>query len=152
MKTLLAAACAFALIAPAVARADDESVTSGAVTATLSWSGETDDIQDARLTITRNGVSAFSRAIPKVVCDGCLLFGAGADDVKLHDLNGDAEPEVIVVGSSGGSERGTPAGVWDFQGGTARYRQLAVDIGATGLNLDHLDRDGAHEIVSPRIR
>jgi hypothetical protein len=152
MKTLLAAACAFALIAPAVARADDESVTSGAVTATLSWSGETDDIQDARLTITRNGVSAFSQAIPKVVCDGCLLFGAGADDVKLHDLNGDAEPEVIVVGSSGGSECCTLAGIWDFQAGTAGYRELDVDMGATGFNLDDLDGDGADEIVSQDVR
>src|SRR4051794_6627825 len=150
MKTLLAAALAL-LGFVLVARADDESVTSGAVTATLDWSLETAEIHDARLTITRSGVSAFSRAIPKVVCDGCLLFGAGADDVKLHDLNGDAEPEVIVVGSSGGAGGCTPARVWGLPGGTPRYRQLDLGIGATGLNPDDLDRGGAREGVSHGI-
>src|SRR3954467_214768 len=151
MKTLLAAALALLVFVP-VAPADDESVTRGAVTATLSWSGDSFNSQRAKLTITRHGVSAFSQAIPKVVCDGRLLFGAGADDVKLHDLNGDAEPEVIVVGSSGGSGGCTPAGIWDFQGGTAGYRELDVDMGATGFNLDDLDGDGADEIVSQDIR
>src|SRR3954453_21905425 len=151
MKTLLAAALALLVFVP-VARADDESVTSGAVTATLSWSGDSFNTQGAKLTITRNGVSAFSQAIPKVVCDGCLLFGAGADDVKLHDLNGDAEPGGVVVGSSGGSECCPLAGIWDFQGGTAGYRELDVDMGATGFNLDDLDGDGADEIVSQDIR
>src|SRR4051812_31624096 len=102
MKTLLAAACAFLLLAPA-ARADEESVTSGAVTATLSWSGDTFDTQGAKLAITRGGVVAFSQAIPKVVCDSCVLAGAGADDVKINDLDGDGEPEVVVVASTGGS-------------------------------------------------
>src|SRR4051794_28760947 len=133
MKTLLAAALALLVFVP-VARADDESVTSGAVTATLSWSGDSFNTQGAKLTITRNGVSAFSQAIPKVVCDGCLLFGAGADDVKLHDLNGDAEPEVIVVGSSGGSGGCTLAGGWGFPAGTPGDPGPDVDMGAPGLH------------------
>jgi hypothetical protein len=149
MKTLLAAALALLVFVP-VARADDESVTSGAVTATLSWSGDSSDLQGARLEITRAGAVAFSQAIPKVLCDGCALFGAGSDDIKLNDLNGDGEPEVVVVGSSGGHGCCTLVGIWDFAGGA--YREMDIDDWTAGFNLDDLDGDGADEIVSQDVR
>ena len=150
MKIALAAACALLLFAPAMARADDESVTSGAVTATLSWSGDFSDVQGARLTITRSGAVAFSQAIPKVVCDGCSLLGAGSDDVKINDLNGDGEPEVVVVGWSGGSGCCTLVGIWDFAAGS--YREMDIDDLTAGFNLDDLDGDGSAEIVSQDVR
>jgi hypothetical protein len=150
MKTLLAAACALALIAPAVARADDESVTSGAVTATLSWAGDSFNTQGAKLTITRSGAVAYSQAIPKVVCDGCVLLGSGSDDVRINDLNGDGEPEVVVIGYSGGSGCCTTVGIWDFHAGA--YREMDVDELTAGFNLDDLDGDGADEIISQDVR
>jgi hypothetical protein len=152
MKTLLAAACALALIAPAVARADDESVTSGAVTATLSWSGDSFNTQGAKLTITRSGAVAFSQAIPKVVCDGCVLVGSGADDIRINDLDGDGEVEVIAIASTGGSGCCINAGVWDFVPAAGSYRELDLDMVTAGFNLDDLDGDGADEIVSQDVR
>jgi hypothetical protein len=149
MKTLLAAALALLVFAP-VARADDESVTSGAVTATLSWSGESFNTQGAKLTITRSGAVAFSQAIPKVVCDGCVLLGSGADDVRINDLNGDGEPEVVVFGWTGGSGCCTLVGIWDFQAGS--YRELDINDLTAGFNLDDLDGDGADEIISQDVR
>ena len=150
MKIALAAACALLLLGPAVARADDESVTAGAVTATLSWSGDVSNVQGARLSITRAGAVAFSQAIPKVLCDGCTLLGAGSDDVKINDLNGDGEPEVVVVGWSGGSGCCTTVGIWDFAAGA--YREMDVDELTAGFNLDDLDGDGSAEIVSQDVR
>jgi hypothetical protein len=150
MKIALAAACALLLIGPAVARADDESVTSGAVTATLSWSGDSFNTQGAKLTITRSGAVAFSQAIPKVICDGCVLLGSGSDDVRINDLNGDGEPEVVVIGWSGGSGCCTLVGIWDFAAGT--YREMDIDDLTAGFNLDDLDGDGADEIVSQDVR
>jgi hypothetical protein len=152
MKTLLAAACALVLIAPAVARADDESVTSGAVTATLSWNGDSFDTHGAKLTITRGGAVAFSQAIPKVVCDGCVLVGSGADDIRINDLDGDGEPEVIGIASTGGSGCCINAGVWDFVPAAGSYRELDLDMVTAGFNLDDLDGDGADEIVSQDVR
>jgi hypothetical protein len=149
MKTLLAAALALLVFAP-VARADDESVTSGAVTATLSWSGDSFNTQGAKLTITRSGAVAFSQAIPKVVCDGCVLLGSGADDVRINDLNGDGEPEVVVFGWTGGSGCCTLVGIWDFQAGS--YRELDINDLTAGFNLDDLDGDGADEIISQDVR
>jgi hypothetical protein len=151
MKILLAAACAFLLLAPA-ARADDESVTDGAVTATLSWNGDSFDTQGAKLAITRGGAVAFSQAIPNVVCDGCVLVGSGADDIKINDLDGDGEPEVIGIASTGGSGCCINAGVWDFVPATGSYRELDLDMVTAGFNLDDLDGDGADEIVSQDVR
>lgn len=150
MKTLLAAACALVLIAPAVARADDESVTSGAVTATLSWNGDSFNTQGAKLTIARSGAVAYSQAIPKVICDGCVLLGSGSDDVRINDLNGDGEPEVVVIGYTGGSGCCTTVGIWDFHAGA--YREMDVDELTAGFNLDDLDGDGADEIISQDVR
>jgi hypothetical protein len=49
------------------------------------------------------------------VCDGCRLAGAGSDDVKVADLDGDGDGGVIAVASTGGSGCCTKTGVWDFQ-------------------------------------
>jgi hypothetical protein len=151
MKTLLAAALALLVFVP-VARADDESVTSGAVTATLSWGGDSFNTQGAKLTIARSGAVAFSQAIPKVVCDGCVLLGSGADDVRINDLNGDGEPEVVVFGWGGGSGCCTLVGIWDFQAGSGSYREDDINDLTAGFNLDDLDGDGADEIVSQDVR
>jgi hypothetical protein len=154
MKTILAAATVAAafLLFGAAARADDETVTGGAVTATLSWSGDAFSARGATLTITRNGAVGFSRAIPEIVCDGCGLLGAGSDDVKIADLDGDGENEVVVVAWTGGSGCCTKAGAWDFQPQAGTYRETDLDFVTAGFNLDDLDHDGAPEIVSQDVR
>ncbi len=154
MKKLVAAvvlAGSFLLLAVA-AQGDDEAVTSGAVTATLSWNGDSFSTQGAKLTITRSGAVAFSQPIPKVVCDGCVLVGSGADDIRINDLDGDGEPEVIGIASTGGSGCCILAGVWDFVPATGSYRELDLDMVTAGFNLDDLDGDGADEIVSQDVR
>jgi hypothetical protein len=120
--------------------------------ATLSWNGDAFDTMGATLKITRNGAVGFSRAIPAVVCDGCRLAGAGSDDVKVADLDGDGETEVVVVASTGGSGCCTRAGVWDFQPQAGTYRETDLDFVTAGFNLDDLDHDGAPEIVSQDAR
>src|SRR4051812_2642102 len=62
LRCLITALTALLLV-PAVASAESESVTSGATTATLSWTGAADAVTGATLTITRGGVVAFDRAI-----------------------------------------------------------------------------------------
>jgi hypothetical protein len=154
MKKLLVAtvvAGAFLLLA-VVAQADEESVTFGAVTATLSWNGDSFDTADARMTITRGGAVAFSQPIPKVVCDGCVLVGSGADDVRINDLDGDGEPEVVAIAATGGSGCCILVGIWDFVASSGTYRELDVDQLTAGFNLDDLDGDGADEIVSQDVR
>src|SRR4051812_14102503 len=86
----------------ASAQGESESVTSGDVTATLTWMvGADAGVSGARLAITRAGVVAFDDAIPHVVCDGCTLPSRPAEDVQLVDLDGLGEPEAIVTAVHG---------------------------------------------------
>jgi hypothetical protein len=150
MKRALLAAVAGLLAFAGTAQAGQEQVTSGAVTATLSWSGDAQDTMGATLGIARNGASAYSQPIPDVVCDGCRLTGNGADDVQVEDLDGDGEPEVIVTGYTGGAECCLLFGVWDFTAPT--YRQTAVNLGTVGYSLEDLDGDGIPEFNSTDAR
>ncbi|WP_028065797.1 hypothetical protein [Solirubrobacter soli] len=142
-RTLLAALTALLLL-PATASAESESVTSGNVTATLSWTGTADAPQAARLTITRSGAVAFEQAISDVVCNGCPLPGNGADDVKLIDLDGLGEPEAVVTG-------GDVAGFYSFNELAGSYDALRFETPG-GFNLDDLDHDGSTEIVMEDTR
>jgi hypothetical protein len=143
MRWLIGALGALLLV-PAASRAESESVTSGATTATLSWTGAADSVSGARLAITRSGVVAFDQAIGAIVCDGCALPGNGADDVKLVDLDGLGEPEAIVTG-------GQVAGFYSFNATSGSYDELRVKTPA-GFNLDDLDQDGQTEVVTEDTR
>jgi len=131
------------LLAPAAASAESETVTSGQTTATLSWTPKGDGVTGAALTITRAGVEAFNEPIPEIVCDGCTLPGNGADDVKLVDLDGLGEPEVMVVAVKGCCPT---AGIYSYNAGAGSYDQLLFL--SIGFNVDDLDHDGRPEIVT----
>src|SRR4051812_17092379 len=117
----------------------DETVTSGAISARLH--GDT-------LTISRNGTVAFDRAIPKVVCDGCVL--QGADDIQVKDLDGDGDPEVIVTAFTGGMHCCSLMGIYGFNG--QAYDQLTQNWASAGFTLKDLDQDGRPEIISQDVR
>ena len=68
------------LLAPAAAHAESETVTHGAVTATLSWSPDS-------LQIVRAGTVAFNGAIGDV----CPCAFSGSDDVQIADIDGGTE-------------------------------------------------------------
>src|SRR6476661_8497934 len=113
IKSLIVVALAL-LVLPAAARAESETVTSGNTTATLTWTPGQFGVTDAALTITRDGVTAFNQAIPDVVCDECSLPGNGADDVKVVNLDGLDDLEVLVTSYTGGQHCCTLSGIYDF--------------------------------------
>ena len=115
MKKTLIAALLLLLVLPAVASAESETVTSGITTATLTWTPSEFGVTDAALTITRNGVVSFNQPIPDVVCAGCTLAGNGADDVKLVNLDGLDDDEVLVTAYSGGEHCCSLAGILRLQ-------------------------------------
>jgi hypothetical protein len=123
IKSLIVAAVAL-LVLPAAARAESETVTSGNTTATLTWTAGQFGVTDAALAITRDGVVAFNQPIPDVVCDECSLPGNGADDVKVVNLDGLDDLEVVVTAYTGGEHCCTLAGLYDFNPATGMYDQL----------------------------
>jgi hypothetical protein len=150
-RTLIVAALAL-LAVPAAAHAESETVTSGTTTASLTWTPSELGVRDAALSITRNGVTAFDREISEMVCTGCSLPGNGADDVKLVDLDGLGDPEVIVTAYTEGEHCCSLAGFYSFNAQTGGYDELVENFASSGFNLDDLDHDGRPEIVTQDVR
>jgi hypothetical protein len=118
----------------------------------LTWTPAKFGVTGAALTIVRDGTVAFNRTIPDVVCDQCSLPGNGADDVKLVDLDGLDDVEVVVTAYTGGEHCCSLAGIYDFNPATGTYDELVENFASSGFNLDDLDRDGRPEIVTEDVR
>jgi hypothetical protein len=140
------------LIAPSAASAESKTATLGNVTAVLNWSPDQYGIKDAKLTITRAGVVGFDRAIPKVVPDGSIILSQqdNPDDVRVVDLDGDGEPEVIVTGFSGGAHCCIVGGFYDLRG--AAYGETTEFFGSYGFELRDVGKDGTIEIDASDVR
>ena len=153
---LLGVLLAFAVAALASAQTmfppGTETGSSGIVSAKLSWDAGEAGPSGARLEITRNGAVAFSRAIPKVVCEGCQLTPDSGDDLRVADLDADGEAEVIVTSYTGGQHCCTIMGVYGLIDTTGGYSELVQNWASSGFELKDLDHDGGLEISSRDIR
>jgi hypothetical protein len=154
-KILLALAAAAALLPVATAHAagvnaGSETVTRGPVTATLSWEQGDTNPQNTTLTIARNGMTAFQKRIDRVCGAGCERLPADADGFQLTDLDGDGEPEVVVLDANDGVCCET-LGVFDFRPGAGTYGQLARDW-AVPVDVEDIDGDGTTEIAGEDAR
>ena len=152
---MLGALAALAFAAPAHAQgvaAGSETAASGIVSAVLSWDAGDIGPAHAKLSIARNGAVAFSREIPKVVCDGCQLNPTSGDDLRVADLDGDGEAEVIVTSYTGGQHCCTLIGVYGLIESSGTYSELVQDWQSSGFTLADLDHDGGLEISSRDIR
>jgi hypothetical protein len=159
MKTRMILPAAALLAATALtpaARADinagSETATGGAVSATLSWDAGEFGPQNARLSITRAGIVAFARTIPRVCDEHCVRFASDADEFQIVDLDGDAEPEVVLTaGSSDPGRCCDLMGVYDFRAAEGTYGEL-VHRWKSPLAFEDLDRDGGAEIRTKDTR
>jgi len=141
------------LAAPSLASANDAgSVTRtvGTVTASLEWDKADYGIANPRLAITRAGVR-YDLTIADICDDGCILVPddatTKAEDsiLKVADLDGDGEPEVLVDTFSGGAHCCLTARLlsWDGTG----YQPRDFEYGDVGYQLKDLDNDGRPELV-----
>jgi hypothetical protein len=151
--TLAAAVVALlgALAGPASA-SDAGSIThgAGAVSATLAWDQAEYGIANPRLSVVRDGVR-YDLTIADICLEGCIVVPDGKDDpagtsaVKVADLDGDGEPEILVDVFSGGAHCCLTARLLTFNG--TGYTPLDIGYGDVGYALKDADGDGHLELV-----
>jgi hypothetical protein len=150
---LALAAAALALVPAAASASDAGSIThaAGAVSATLAWDAAESGVANPRLAVTRAGVR-YDLTIADVCQEGCILVAddtatdaVGGSMLKVADLDGDGEPEVLVDSFSGGAHCCLTARLltWDGTG----YAPTDFGYGDVGYQLKDLDGDGRPELV-----
>lgn len=134
-------------VSAAAAQADVIVAQRGEVRATLSYShvrGTFDRYRADNLEIVRGGRSLFDAAPDPRGCDGLLCSPFG---VRLRDLDGDREPEVIYTADSGFPQCCVITQVYWLLADGSRYVAIDHDFGR-GFVLKQLDRDPRTEFVS----
>jgi hypothetical protein len=147
---LVAAVMAFG--APAASANDPGSVThaAGATSATLEWDKADYGIANPRLYVIRDGVR-YDLTIVDVCDEGCIVVpdepGAdpGTSAVKVADLDGDGEPEVLVDTFSGGAHCCVTTRLLTFDG--TGYAPKDIAWRDVGYVLRDADGDGRPELV-----
>jgi hypothetical protein len=146
-------------VTTADAGAATEVVSSGPVTATLSYVKK-DDITftDMRLKIVRNGVVGLDGPINSEPCaTGCTpgseVFGEDSKSIKVVDLDGDGEPEVILDLYTGGAHCCFVSEIYSLQGPPATtvvptYGQVEHNWFDPYYTLHDLNGDGIPEFDS----
>jgi hypothetical protein len=150
-RSALLAGALVALAFPGAAMADNAgSVTAsgGAVQATLSWEKADYGVKNPRLVVVRAGATLYDGSPvgdPDTCSIGCIFAGTGNDaPLKVLDLGGDAEPEVLVDAFTGGAHCCVLAEILRFNG--SGYDRLETDWGSAGYKLEDLDGDGRPEL------
>jgi hypothetical protein len=124
--------------------------TSGPVTATLTWGGAEFGVTQPALTITRDAV-AYPITIDDICLEGCVLVAddahtaPGTSTLKVADLDGDGEPEVLVDTFSGGAHCCVTARLLTWNG--TGYTPKDISYGDVGYTLKDADGDGRPELV-----
>ncbi len=147
------------LLAPATATAESVVETDGATTATLRWTPPAGDAigdRDLRLTIVRAGTTVFDGDPGVRGCTGpdagCAVQPFGSGPLTVRDLDGDAEPDVLVWLFTGGAHccavvraLHLDPGAGTFAGPTRNFRDATP-------TLRDLDADGRPELLGADAR
>jgi hypothetical protein len=150
--TVLIAALAAAAPSAASAATKTETASAGAVKAVLTYHVGPGlfNVSGTHLAITRSGATLLDTDVPEP-CDGCGIVPAGAGggtakSLRVADLDGDGEPEVLLDIYTGGAHCCTDTWIYRFAGST--YSGTPAQWGDVGYRLADLDRDGIPELRS----
>jgi hypothetical protein len=147
----LALAAAVMLAGPPAALAHTETSSSGAVSAQLSYDkSAAQGFSNLRLSITRDGVAAYSRPVSSAACGSlCSPAGFGTKpSVRSVDLDADGEPEVLLDLYTGGAHCCSVSEVFSWNAATATYRNVERNWWDPGYALADLDHNGRVEFRS----
>ncbi|MBN1527755.1 MAG: hypothetical protein JW895_01755 [Thermoleophilaceae bacterium] len=132
MRPLAAAIAVLALAVPAaLAEPVTESVTRDNVSAELSYERDGQDYGDFHVKITHDGAVLWDKRLPAGCKDPCGVRPAyvvsDKDSVRLRDLDGDRDPEVIVDLFTGGAHCCLVSTIYWFEEGGGKYTPVRRD-------------------------
>jgi hypothetical protein len=149
---LLAALVLLAVPGPAFAAPVEERAALGATHATLAYDRDGYEVTGMTLTVARGGEVAVDGLLALEGCEEpfCLPGGVGSSSVRVVDLDGDGEPEVLLDVFTGGAHCCVATRLlrWDGSG----YAAADHDWRDPGYRLRDLEGDGAPELVSADAR
>jgi ABC-type amino acid transport substrate-binding protein len=139
MRLLAATFAALVLAAPAAAAPVTETVSSGSVSAEFSYERDGQDYSGFHVKITHDGAVLWNRDLPAGCKDPCGVRPAYSvskkDSVRLRDLDGDRDPEVIVDLFTGGAHCCLASTIYSFEEGGGKYTPLRHDWKDAGYRL-----------------
>jgi hypothetical protein len=141
---------ASAVLAPA-ALATTETATSGAVTATFTYTGQFPNFSGQHLTIAQSGTVLYDQAVTAVGCgSGCAPgnIGTKASAVHVIDLDHTGQPNVVLDLFTGGAHCCSIEQVFTFDPGTNTYVKAERDFGDPGERTKDLNHDEHFEFVT----
>ena len=139
MRLLTAIFASLVLAAPAAAEPVTETVKSGDVSAEFSYERDGQDYGDFHVKITHDGAVLWNKGLPAGCKDPCGVRPAyrlvKKDSVRLRDLDGDRDPEVIVDLFTGGAHCCLVSTIYWFEEGAGKYTPLRRDWKDAGYRL-----------------
>jgi hypothetical protein len=148
---LAALAAASPAMSRAVVKTRTETARAGPVQTVLTYKvgPQRFDVWDVHLTITRAGASALAIDVPEP-CKDCAVVPAGfygsGKSIRIVDLDGDGELEVVFDMNTGGAH--CCENTWIYRWDGATYTGTPRAWGDTGYTLRDLDGDGIPELRS----
>jgi hypothetical protein len=126
------------VVAPAAAHATTETASLGATSATFTYEKTGDfTYTGMKLTVTRAGAVAFDGVATTPECEDPYCAPAGVvsgSSLKVADLDGDGEPEVLVDLYTGGAHCCTVTEILRWNG--TAYRTATRNFADFGYTLD----------------
>lgn len=129
------------LVAAAWGKVTTQTGSSSSVNATFTFSGSAPMITNPQLTIVRGGQQLYSQPVYSHLCGhqcGPGAFGAHQSSVRVLDIEGNGEPDVILELFSGGASCCFLDQVFSFDPGTMTYVKTEHDFNY-GVVLEKLD-------------
>jgi len=129
-----------------------ERARKGATSAELLFKETDGRYRDVRVRVRRGGRTALTHRLRRVGCGSCPtwrpLVGERGGAVRVLDLDGGGESEVLVDLYTGGAHCCAYTLLYRFDRPSGRYRKTLQFWGNAFYRLDDLDRDGRPELVS----
>jgi hypothetical protein len=124
--------------------AETVSAGSGTVSAELTYTPNSESYLNelGNIRVTRSGAVAYDAKVDQ--CGGTCYLGAdpaSTDALRVIDLNGDGEPEVIATAFTGGAHCCTFAIVLSYQPATGSYLPTYQNFGDPGFAIEDLNND-----------